>query len=62
MNDIKLAFSLDKTNTEIHSSYDKILKNYKEQVKKEKESLKELSSKMLRSNSQTDLTKSQRIA
>lgn len=36
MNDIKLAFSKDKTNTDIYRSYEKILQKYNEQIKKDK--------------------------
>ena len=36
MTDIKLAFSKDKSNIEIHKSYEKILEKYNEQVKRDK--------------------------
>lgn len=61
MSDIKLAFNKDKSNVEIHKSYEKILEKYNEKVKKDKEHLKEISSKMIRSESQKSLSLSQTI-
>jgi hypothetical protein len=56
MNDIKQAFNKDKRNAEVHESYEKILKMYNEQLKKEKESMKEITSKIFRKESQNSST------
>ena len=45
-NDIKLAFSLDKTNVDIHSSYEKILHQYNKSKQEEKENMKKMSQKI----------------
>jgi len=60
MADIKLAFNKDKSNVEIHKSYEKILEKYNEWAKKSKESMKEISSKIFRKESQNSVGLSQK--
>ena len=50
LEDIKKAYSLDKSK-QIHQSYATILKAYNEGIKKDKEKMKEMSSKIFNSQS-----------
>lgn len=50
MADIKQAFALDKTNTDIYHSYEKILLSYNEERKRTLEKSKELSHKIFNSS------------
>jgi hypothetical protein len=62
MDDIKLAYSLEKTK-DIHEAYNTILIKYNECIRKDTEKSKEISSKMFSSvdKSKPSPTKSQKI-